>query len=681
MRRGFDRRNRPYYEGAGCKRRFPPSPLEPDKRLCGRGPTGPRPPVLPFGTGPKESQGGPADADTHDSALGAPAVPAGGLQPPEGTSTTLFFSHRDDVFCLTLPPLDGERPSTTEGRPRLGGRLRGVWARVVLEAVELVAVWTVGAAVFFRSQWTSGFRSIMGNNGDTRLIVYLLEHWYQVFQGQAAWRDPAFYYPVKDLLGWSDAFFFYEVWYTPLRLIGFDPFLAAQVSVVLLSLVGFASFVWLARLAFDARPHLALIGGLIFTFANGLWLHSAEFQLLGVWLVPLILFLWVAAFRTLEEHRAQSLVLAAAAGLLTAISFYTGYYVAWFSTLAAGVAFALLLAAGRRAVVTGVLNGLRRGRQLVLMGAGAFTIGIVPFLVTYLPSRQVHTRSYQDALMFAARPHDLINVGTGNLVWSRIIRTLLPSVDLSAFEHTYAVTPLVMALAIAGSVITLRIAPRTRAGAWPIGRLIPAALAGTAVLLSILPIRTRFGSPWASIWRIPGANGIRAIDRIGVVACLCASLALVASASEIYKRTAGHDNQWILRTIIVLLLCVAAVEQLNSTSESYIDRPSELALLRSVQPPPVVCRAFYVVDSSPKNLPFFVYQTEAMVISQRLRVPTINGYTGYYPQDWTLVNPKDPGYRLAVTAWVREHRLQRGMCRLDLADMSWSTPASTPVNT
>src|SRR5437868_4850919 len=72
----------PYYEGAGCKRRFPPSPLEPDKRLCGRGPTGPRPPVLPFGTGPKESQGGPADAATHDSALGAPADPAGRLQPP-----------------------------------------------------------------------------------------------------------------------------------------------------------------------------------------------------------------------------------------------------------------------------------------------------------------------------------------------------------------------------------------------------------------------------------------------------------------------------------------------------------------------------------------------------------------------------------------------------------------------
>jgi len=235
----------------------------------------------------------------------------------------------------------------------------------------------------------------------------------------------------------------------------------------------------------------------------------------------------------------------------------------------------------------------------------------------------------------------------------------------------------VMAFALAGSVITLWISPRTQASVRPIGRLIPAALAGTALLLSILPIRTRVGSPWAFIWPIPGAHAIRAIDRIGVVAGLFASLALVASASEIYKRAAGHHKQWILRAIIVLLLCVAVVEQLNSTPEPGIDRRSELALLRSVRPPPALCRTFYIVDSSRKNLPWFAYQTEAMVISERLRIPTINGYTGWAPQDWTLVNPLDPGYTAAVASWVREHRLQQGMCRLDLAHMNWST-ASTP---
>src|SRR5262249_8172241 len=277
--------------------------------------------------------------------------------------------------------------------------------------------------------------------------------------------------------------------------------------------------------------------------------HSRWFQLLGVWLVPLILLLWVGAFRTLERHRAWSLTLAAASGLLTAILFYTGYYVAWFSCLAAGIALALLLAAGRRAVVRSLLDGLCRGWRPVLMAAVVFTIGIVPVLLTYLPARQGHTRTYQDALLYAAWPHDLINIGPGNLVWGRVIRTILPSADLSvsALEQTYAVTPLVMALALAGSVITLWISPKTRASVRPIGRLIPAARAGTAFLRSILPIRTRVGSPWAFIWPIPGAHAIRAIDRIGVVAGLFASLALVASASEIYKRAAGHHKQWILR--------------------------------------------------------------------------------------------------------------------------------------
>jgi hypothetical protein len=241
------------------------------------------------------------------------------------------------------------------------------------------------------------------------------------------------------------------------------------------------------------------------------------------------------------------------------------------------------------------------------------------------------------------------------------------------------VTPLVIALAVAGSVITLWLSPRTQASVRPIGRLIPAALAGTALVLSILPIRSRFGSPWAFVWPIPGAHAIRAIDRIGVVAGLVASLALVASASAIYKRTAGHHKQWVLRAIIVLLLCGAAIEQLNSTHEPGIDRPSELALLRSVRPPPARCRTFYIVDSSRKNLPWYAYQTEAMVISERLRVPTINGYSGWAPQDWTLLNPLDTGYTSAVAAWVREHRLQQGMCRLDLAHMNWST-ASTPGN-
>src|ERR1700740_3377860 len=102
-----------------------------------------------------------------------------------------------------------------------------------------------GALMCFRDQWTTGFTKLMGNDGDTRLIAYICEHWFRVFHGQDSWLNPQFYYPIKHLLGWSDTFLLFEVFYAPLRLVGLDPFIALQVTVILLSLVGFASFYYL----------------------------------------------------------------------------------------------------------------------------------------------------------------------------------------------------------------------------------------------------------------------------------------------------------------------------------------------------------------------------------------------------------------------------------------------------
>ena len=57
--------------------------------------------------------------------------------------------------------------------------------------------WAAGAMVFFRRPLFTGFHSITGDSGDTRLIIYLHEHWVQVFRGLAAWRDPAFFYGIS----------------------------------------------------------------------------------------------------------------------------------------------------------------------------------------------------------------------------------------------------------------------------------------------------------------------------------------------------------------------------------------------------------------------------------------------------------------------------------------------------
>ena len=137
------------------------------------------------------------------------------------------------------------------------------------------------------------------------------------------------------------------------------------------------------------------------------------------------------------------------------------------------------------------------------------------------------------------------------------------------------------------------------------------------------------------MWHIPGAFAVRAPDRIGIVAGLVASLAVVGAASYLYKNSTGRYRR-SARALILVLFSLAAFEQVNTTAESGISRPSELAILRSLRKPPSSCQAFYVIDSSAQHQPFFIYQTEAMIISQNLRLPTINGYSGYEPRGWKL---------------------------------------------
>lgn len=547
------------------------------------------------------------------------------------------------------------------------------------DAAAILVVWLVGAAVFFRADWSSGFHNLLGDSHDSVLITYLLEHWFQAFHGQVAWQSPAIFYPIKGVLGWSEGFLLFEVFYAPLRLFGCDMFLAAQLTVVLFSLVGFTSFVCLARVAFGAQRWIALIGGLAFTFANNLWLHVYWTQLLAVWMVPGILLLGVIAFRASAEHPVRSLALGATCGLLAALLFFTSFYVAWFSTLAAGVVCLILLLAGRRRGVGGLLTHVRCSRWLLLAIGLAFAVGLIPFLVVYLPAQsQVTHFSYAVTMLAAPRTPDLFNFGTGNVFWTPAVHQVFPSINNGWSALTYAVTPLLMAFAVIGSAAALWTCRKEERNAAVAARW-AAVLAATAVVLSILPVNTGFGSLWRVVWHIPGATAIRRTNRLGVVTGLVASLALVCAASEIYRATGARTYRAMWRTAIVVLVIFAAVEQFNTTPMAGLHRSAELAFLRSSTAPPSVCRSFYVLDAKRRVNFYSAYdvavadQMDAMLISERYSIPTLNGHTGYPPKGWGLLNPFSSGYISSLRAWTKAHQLQTGLCQLDLDTMRWHT--------
>src|SRR5581483_10276159 len=130
--------------------------------------------------------------------------------------------------------------------------------------------WTAAAFFVFRYFWLSSFDFVFGDRGDGRLIVYLHEHLFEALVGQAQFLSPSFFYPQKNVLGFSDAFVLDLLPYAALRQAGFDPFLSFQILSIILSLVGFFSSLIVSLRYLKLRPALAICAGVLVTFPNNL---------------------------------------------------------------------------------------------------------------------------------------------------------------------------------------------------------------------------------------------------------------------------------------------------------------------------------------------------------------------------------------------------------------------------
>jgi hypothetical protein len=71
--------------------------------------------------------------------------------------------------------------------------------------------------------------------------VYLVEHWYQVFRGQAEALSPSMFYPVKGTIGYSETMFVHALPYSGLRLAGMDMFSALAAPLVLFSFLNYVT--------------------------------------------------------------------------------------------------------------------------------------------------------------------------------------------------------------------------------------------------------------------------------------------------------------------------------------------------------------------------------------------------------------------------------------------------------
>lgn len=539
------------------------------------------------------------------------------------------------------------------------------------DRVELVVAGTLAAVLFvyfYRSVLLTGFDGIFGDLGDARILIAILEHWFAWLSGsEPSWRDTAYFHPARGGIGLTDGYFLYGLIYSGFRAAGLDMFRAFMAVMLVLTAIGFASFVALARVAWNASPLAAVTGAALFAFANMMAVKLVHAQAACAMLLPVVILLaWFAA----RASRTAGAILAGAAGLLLGLVFFTAYHTGWFAVSFALAVFIIHLALGGVARLRAVAAMMFRGRAHLTLGfAVGLGIGLVPFLAAYLPMlRAGKTYGFDAVALYGPRFADIVNTGQGNVAWG----ALLTAVGVAAaagrplVEVELGYTPLVFAtVCVTVAACAVRWIRGRSDGRDDIALALGLALGGYWLMqLDYFGFR-----PWSLVWTlVPGSIGVRTTFRsqlvVNLAACLLVAFAIDRLARPALRR-AGPTG-------LIVLVVVLFGEQVNRTAPSRFWRGEQMAWLATVPPPPAECRAFYLSPQAPGGPDWWRSQSDAMILSAAWRLPTLNGNASQWPDGWQLDDPADPRYPDRVRAWIARHRITEPLCGLALDSKTWS---------
>jgi hypothetical protein len=541
--------------------------------------------------------------------------------------------------------------------------------RIQIWIAFAVALLVLG--VFFRQQLLNHFAYLSGDRYDGVIQVALLEHWHNVFTGWSHWNSPNYFYPYPKTLGYNEGLFLYGLIYTVFRVCSIEPFAANELVNMVIKAIGFFGFLTAAQRMLKLSFAWALLGAAVFTLSNNSYMQLSHAQLLSVAFAPveaLLLHHTLQALLALQSKRLFKV------GSLTVLLFaawmMTCLYTAWFFAT-----FTLIVLATQL-----VLIGRPRIRQLadaVLASKGALlgiaivaALALLPFVSVYVAGAGVsRQRPWSEILYYVPTLFDSFNVGPDNLLFGNQIQALhagCQMCDLGTGEREAGLSPILLVLA---GVCVLAIFKREVAVP-PAIRTALIGMASASLILFLLAIRIDQDSGWSWMYQYwPGAGGLRVVARIFLF------LAAPVTALAIWYLSQSTWSRAVVLTMCALLLA----EQINLSPITTLDRRLLISRTSGIPAAPAGCKAFFTtaspdtVDGDP-SFPvgaLYPHNVDAMIIAERVHLPTINGYASFNPPDWNFGSPTRPDYLLRVQQYTRTHKL-KGVCQLDLSDKQWN---------
>ncbi len=470
-----------------------------------------------------------------------------------------------------------------------------------------------------------GFGRAHGNLIDGRLVALLLEHAHQWIAGRVdAFFSPTWlYYPYPKALTLTETMLGATPLYSPLRFAGMAPMHAFQLSMVLSSALAYAATYGLAR-ALKTSVLGAALAAFLCTFGMARVTAAHHPQLLFSLPTPLCL-LAILQYLKAGSAKRRCLWLIGVA-LMAAWQTWAAGYLGVFLVLT--VAVAGLAALAMRDTRPRLIAILRRDFHVLALAAIVYAAALLPLIIATLPHRAVLARTWAEVATYLPTPAALVFPHGRSLVYGWLHDTLAPWVNNPSESQLFS--GIAALLAPFGLWLCAR---HERRQAQPVLDLCPAPmLIFTWLGLSVLMLGDRAGhSLWWLPWHLPGVSGIRAIGRLGIFILLLASLALGLVATWIEGRL--RHGRLIVVALAIFVVLESAVDNRYLFSVASHERriaKVEAALRRNPENP---CPAFFY-ESAGDNP--WADHVDAMWVSMRTRVPTLNGWAGAEPPGWSF---------------------------------------------
>jgi hypothetical protein len=307
----------------------------------------------------------------------------------------------------------------------------------------------------------------------------------------------------------------------------------------------------------------------------------------------------------------------------------------------------------------------------------AFAISLIPFVITFYPKSQESKPRSLDAVIYSTvRIEELMQVGSNNLfnypVFQSFIRFISPNYlpDLNWEYYNMGFTLTISIFFIFGLIGFLRNFKTLKSN-------LVYQLGVTSFLFILLIINVFGKSLWLYVYNyFPGGKAL------GVI-----SVSLIFLAFPIYVFVVYYISNVIKKKIILFpIIFVLIISEINSPILK-LDRSKEIEMNFTVSPPAIECNSFYVSgwdnqESNPGYWEWFnnqyAHNVSAMLLSQKLNIPTLNGMASFIPKDYDLVGPNGTAfspnsdeYKERISNYVNDRNLEK-VCRLDLNSKIWA---------